>query len=197
MTLALFLASESRAADCKYQWDTTNYRTGEKVMWSRWVMNKRVISNGIYGLLAGVSEGDKKYLALQTVSFDGYSDQRPSKADIDSAMVIPDNAKLSILMADGSIFDLFAERGVIGDTSVVVNGSEKDEDFDFGRPSGYTYKSHATLKFALDADAIATLNGQLATDMRLHATGKNYDITFGSKPSDKIQEVLACIPPLN
>ncbi len=194
MALAFFSVSDSRAADCKYQWDTNNYRTGESVLWTRWVKNKRMITTGVYGLLSGVLEGDNKYLALQTVAFDGFTTVRPSKEDIDSAMVIPDNAKLSILMADGTIFDLFAEHGVIGDTSVVVNGSELDEDFEFGRQDGYSYKSHSIVKFRLDDAAIAALNGQLATDMRLHATGKNYDITFGSKPSDKIQEVLACIP---
>ena len=197
MALALCSASDSWAADCKYQWDTNNYRTGEKVVWTRWVINKRMITNGVYGLLAGVSEGDKKYLALQTVVFNEYTTVRPTKEDIDSAMVIPDNAKLSILMADGSIFDLFAQSGGVGDTSVTVHGATTDEDFLSDKLSGYTYNSHAIVKFALDADAIATLNGQLATDMRLHATGKNYDITFGKKPSDKIQEVLACIPSLN
>jgi hypothetical protein len=193
MAITFFAASDARA-DCKYQWDTSNYRTGEKVLWSRWVMNKRVNTTGVYGLLSGVVEGDKKYLALQTVAFDGFSKTRPSKEDIDSAMVIPDKAKLSILLADGAIVDLFAERGVVGDTSIVVNGSELDGDFQIGREDGYSFKSHSIVKFPLDDAAIAALNAQLATDMRLHATGKNYDITFGSKPSDKIQEVLACIP---
>jgi len=194
LALVLFSASDSRAADCKYQWDTTNYRTGEKVLWSRWVMNKRMITTGVYGLLAGVSEGDRKYLALQAVAFNEYTTARPTKEDIDAAMVIPDNAKLSILMADGTIFDLFAESGVIGDTSFVVHGSDEFTDFASDKQSGYTYKSHAIVKFPLDDDAMATLNAQLATDLRLHATGKDYDITFGKKPSDKIQEVLACIP---
>jgi hypothetical protein len=193
MALTLFSASDARA-DCKYQWDTSNYRTGEKVLWSRWVMNKRVNTTGVYGLLSGVKEGGKKYLALQTVAFDGFSAARPGKEDIDSAMVIPDNAKLSVLLADGTIFDLFAEHGVVGDTSIVVNGSELDGDFQIGRKDGYSFKSHSIVKFLLDDAAIAALNAQLATDLRLHATGKNYDITFGSKPSDKIQEVLACIP---
>jgi len=192
IALTLFSASDARA-DCKYQWDTSNYRTGEKVLWTQWVMNKRV-NAGLYGLLSGVKEGDRKYLALQTVAFDGFSASRPSKEDIDSAMVIPDNAKLSVLLADGTIFDLFAERGVVGDTSIVVNGSELDGDFQIGRADGYSFKSHSIVKFLLDDAAIAALNAQLATDLRLHATGKNYDISFGSKPSDKIQEVLACIP---
>ena len=197
LAIASFSASDSWAAGCKYQWDTNNYRTGEKVLWSRWVMNKRMITTGVYGLLSGVLEGDNRYLALQTVTYNEHTKSRPTKEEIDSAMVIPDNAKLSILMADGTIFDLFAERGVIGDTSVIVNGSEQDEMFQMGRQDGYSFKSHSIVKFALDDAAIAALNGQLATDLRLHATGKNYDITFGSKPSDKIQEVLACIPPLD
>lgn len=193
MALAFFSASDAWA-DCKYQWDTHNYRTGEKVLWSRWVMNKRINTSGVYGLLSGVLEGDERYLALQIVAFDGFSEARPSKEDIDSAMVIPDNAKLSILLADGSIFDLFADREVVGDTSIVVNGSELDGDFQIGREDGYSFKSHSIVKFPLDDAAIAALKAQLATDMRLHATGKNYDITFGSKPSDKIQEAIACIP---
>lgn len=196
LSLLLLWADTSIAADCKYQWDTSNYRTGEKVLWTRWERNKRITSP-VSGLLAAVQEGDRRYFALQTVTVERHSDVRPTKADIDSAMIIPDNAKLSILFADGSIYDLFSENEVIGDTSIVVNGSEPDDHFVMGRRSGYTYSSRAIVKFPLDAEDIATLSAQKATDMRLHGTARNYDITFGSKPSDKIQDVVACIPPLD
>lgn len=190
----LLAATESRAASCKYQWDTNNYRTGETVSWTRWVRNKTILSGGIYGMVAGVREGDKSFLALQVVSFDRHEATRPTKADIDSAMVIPEDSKLSILLADGTIFDLYSAEHVDGDTSIVVNGSEPDDDFVMGRRSGYTFDSHAIVKFELSAEAIAALIKQKATDMRLHTPDRNYDITFGSKPSDKIQEVIACIP---
>ena len=89
---------------------------------------------------------------------------------------------MSVLLGDGTIYDLFAERQIVGDTSF-----EADED------GNYSLESLAIIRFELDAAALAALNGQKATDLRLHTPGRNYDISFGKKPSDKIQKSLACI----
>lgn len=176
-------SADAWAAKCKYKWETTNYRTGEKVLWTRWIMNRAFYTQGKpYGLVAGVSEGDKKYLSLQLRSPEVRLNHRPSKAEIDAAMVIPEGAKLSVLLGDGTIYDLFAERHIVGDTS-----------FEARADGNYSLVSLAIIRFELDAAALAALNGQKATDLRLHTPGRNYDISFGKKPSDKIQKSLACI----
>lgn len=185
--LVLIVASvgstDAWAAKCKYKWETTNYRTGEKVLWTRWIMNRAFYTDDKpYGLVAAVSEGDKKYLSLQLRSPEVRLNHRPSKAEIDAAMVIPEGAKLSVLLGDGTIYDLFAERHIVGDTSFEAHANDN-----------YSLASLAIIRFELDAAAFAALNGQKATDLRLHTPDRNYDISFGKKPSDKIQKSLACV----
>ncbi len=176
-------STDAWAAKCKYKWETTNYRTGEKVLWTKWRANRTIIVlDKPYGLVAGVSEGDKKYLSLQLRSPEVSLNHRPGKAEIDAAMVIPEGAKLSVLLGDGAIYDLFAERHIVGDTKFTANAN-----------NNYSLESLAIIRFELDAAAFAALNGQKATDLRLHTPGRNYDISFGKKPSDKIQKSLACI----
>ena len=176
-------STDAWAAKCKYKWETTNYRTGEKVLWTNWIMNRAFYTVGTtYGFVGGVSEGDKKYLSLQLRAPGVRLNHRPSKAEIDAAMVIPEGAKLSVLLGDGTIYDLFAERLIVGDTSFTAHANDN-----------YSLASLAIIRFELDAAAIAALNGQKATDLRLHTPGRNYDISFGKKPSDKIQKSLACV----
>lgn len=180
---ALCGSSEAWAAKCKYQWETVNYRTGEKVQWTNWIKNRAIINmSKPYGAVAGVSEGNRKFLGLQIISPAPSMDTRPTKADLDAIIAIPAEAKLSIFLADGARYDLFAERAVTGDASFAVRD-----------PKGYTLTSEATVRFELDAAALAALNGQKATGLRLHTPSRDFDISFGKKPSDKIQKVLACI----
>ena len=180
---ASLVSTDAWAAKCKYKWETTNYRTGEKVLWTNWIMNRAFYTVGnIYGFVAGVSEGDKKYLSLQIRSPAGRLNHRPSKAEIDAAMVIPEGAKLSVLLGDGTIYDLFAERHIVGDTKFIAHAHDS-----------YSLNSLAIIRFELDPAALAALNGQKATDLRLHTPNRNYDISFGKKPSDKIQKSLACV----
>jgi len=178
-----FGSTDAWAAKCKYKWETTNYRTGEKLLWTTWIMNRAFYTpDKPYGFVAGVSEGDRKYLSVQIRSPEIRLNHRPSKAEIDAAMVIPEGAKLYVLLGDVTIYDLFAERHIVGDTSFTANAN-----------NNYLLNSLAIIRFELDAAAIAALNGQRATDLRLHTPGRNYDISFGKKPSDKIQKSLACV----
>lgn len=178
----LFGSTEVWAAKCKYRWDTVNYRTGEKVRWTGWTMNRIVIMPNT-PLISAVVEGDKKFLGLQVFSNDKGSSSRPSKQEIDTAMIIPAGSKLSVLMEDGTIHDIFTEREVVGDTSYSVRAIDS-----------YSYSSTAIVRFPLDAASIAALNAQKVKDLRLHTPDKNYDYTFGKKPSDKLQLALACLP---
>ena len=182
-TTTLFASTDVWAAKCKYRWDTINYRTGEKVRWTGWTMNRMVIMPNT-PLMSAIVEGDKMFLGLQVASSGkGASSTRPTKQDIDTAMLIPEGAKLSLLMEDESIYDLFAERDVVGDTGMHVKARDK-----------YTFWSTAIVRFPLDAAAMAALSAQKVKDLRLHTPERNYDFSFGKKPSDKLQRALACIP---
>ena len=183
MTTALFGSTEVWAEKCKFRWDTINYRTGEKVRWTGWTMNRMVIMPNT-PLISAIIEGDKRFLGLQ-VSAPGkdVASSRPTKADVDTVMLIPEGAKLSLLMEDESVHDLFAERDVVGDTGVQVRAIDK-----------YTFWSTAIVRFPLDAAAMAALSAQRVTDFRLHTPERDFDFSFGKKPSDTLQLALACIP---
>ncbi len=58
---------------------------------------------------------------------------------------------------------------------------------------GAVSASHTIIKFPLDADAIAALTAQRASDMRLTVNDKNWDYSFGKNPVDKIEKAINCI----
>ena len=82
----VFRCAAANAADCKFETDTINPMTNEKVQWTKWSHFK--LFNTANGYLAGVIDGDRKYLAIQLVTYEWRPD-RPSKEDLDSVMIVP------------------------------------------------------------------------------------------------------------
>ena len=199
ISIAIFLSlgsTVSNAAKCKWLADTVSYSTGEPVRWTRWVRNRTIYRGGMgKAMIAGVSEGEQKYLGLQVIAPDRKMATRPTKEDLDATFAIPAGSTLSILMADDSIFELVVPEDIIGDAGLKV---EEDDPFADDGPKaksngGYTIESYAIIKFPLDADSFTALTAQKASDLRLTANGVNYDYSFGKKPVNKIQKVLACV----
>ena len=176
-----FFANTSYAASCKYQVDTVSYASGETIRWTRWKMN-RMFHTGSYSLISGIAEGDRKYLGVQLVDTSKKVTSRPTKAELDAMMVIPAGAKLSLLMADESIVDLFTEEDVVADS-----------DFTTEALDSYSIESAAVIKFPLSTAAFAALSAQKVMNVRVHTDQKQVEYSFGKKGSDKIQEALACI----
>ncbi len=176
-----FSANTSYAASCKYQVDTVSYASGEKIRWTRWQMN-RFYHRGSYSLISGITEGDRKYLGVQLVDSNKKVSTRPTKAELDVMMVIPAGAKLSLLMADESIVDLFTEQDIVADS-----------DFTTNAVNSYSIESAVIIKFPLSAEAFAALSTQKVMDVTLQTDQRQYDYSFGKKGSDKIQEALGCI----
>ncbi len=179
--LIALTGTAANAASCKYQVDTVSYASGEKIRWTRWKMN-RMFHTGSYSLISGIKEGDRKYLGVQLVETAKKVSSRPTKAELDVMMVIPAGAKLSLLMADESIVDLFTEQDVVADS-----------DFTTNTVDSYTIESAAIIKFPLSAEAFAALSTQKVMEVRVHTDQRQYDYSFGKKGSDKIQEALGCI----
>jgi hypothetical protein len=199
ISIAIFLSlgsTVSSAAKCKWLADTVSYSTGEPVRWTRWVRNRSFHMGGMgYATIAGISQGEQKYLGLQVIAPDRILATRPTKEDLDATFVIPAGSTLSILMADDSILELVVPEDIIGAAGIKV---EEDNMFDDDGPKakgdgGYTIESYAIIKFPLDADSFTALTAQKASDLRLNANGVDYDFSFGKKPVDKIQKVLACV----
>ncbi len=179
---AVLIYSPSEAAKCKYQWDTVNYRTGEAVKWTRWVMNRAFYSEGgVRGYVSGVTEGDRKYLGVQLFDDDRDVSARPTKDDINAAMLIPRGSIISLLMADDSTQELVTEEAVVGETRFTTNGT-----------ASYTLHSRAILKLPLSSESFSALSSQGVKSLRLQWSDRQIELSFGSKPSDKIQKALAC-----
>ena len=184
ISVAVFMSfgsAVSNAAKCKWLVDTVSYSTGEPVRWTRWIRNRTFLTNP-YAAIAGISEGEGKYLGLQVIGVEQAVTTRPTKDELDAAFIVRAGSTLSILMADDSIYELVATEDIIGDADFTAHG-----------PNSYTINAFAIVKFPLDADAIAALTAQRASDMRLQANGKDYDFSFGKKPVDKIQKTIVCI----
>ena len=175
------LGTTSYAASCKFQVDTVSYASGEKIRWTRWKMN-RAFHQGSYSLISGIEEGDRKYLGVKMVDSNKKVRTRPTKAELDDMMVIPAGTKLSLLMADESIVDLFTEQDIVADS-----------DFTTDSINIYSIESAVIIKFPLSAEAFAALSTQKVMDVRLQTDQRQYDYSFGKKGSDKIQEALGCI----
>jgi hypothetical protein len=179
--LIALTCTAANAASCKYQVDTVSYASGEKIRWTRWKMNRK-FHTGSYSLISGIAEGDRKYLGVQLVDTSKKVTSRPTKAELDAMMVIPAGAKLSLLMADESIVDLFTEEDVVADS-----------DFTTEALDSYSIESAAVIKFPLSVEAFAALSAQNVMDVRVHTDQKQFEYSFGKKGSDKIQEALGCI----
>jgi hypothetical protein len=158
--------------------------TNEKVQWTKWSHFK--LFNTANGYLAGVTEGDRKYLAIQIVSYD-FRPDRPSKEDLDTAVTVPAAAKMLVLMADESVVELHTESEVVGDSEFFMPHSwENDSD-------KYQVKTYTVVKFPLNDFALTALLAQGVTDIRMETSDGEKDYKFGDEPVDKFQKVLACV----
>ena len=50
-------STDAWAAKCKYKWETTNYRTGEKVLWTNWIANSAFYNQDSGSFVAGQRSG--------------------------------------------------------------------------------------------------------------------------------------------
>jgi len=174
-----FAVATANAAKCKYNVDTVNHRTGEKVRWTKW-NTFRLRQDPV--MLAVISEGNRKYLALRLTGSRGNRLDRPTTAVLDSEMVVQKGAKLLVLMADESVLELQADQEVVANSYYNVKGN-----------STYDLFFAVIIKYELDAEAFASLTAQRLKVLRLSAGDEEFDFEFGDKGSDRVTKALACI----
>ncbi len=173
------MAAPALAAKCKYNADTVNHRTGEKVLWTQWNTFRMRLDPVMH---AATIEGDKKYLSLRLMLNRGERTELPTIEELDNELVFAEGAKLLLLMADESVIELHAAQKVLADTDVNMISHSK-----------YSIKSEVIVKYELDAETIAALSGQKLKVLRMTANDAEYTYEFGKKGSDKVKKNLACI----
>ena len=167
LAVVMFLTALPANAKCKFNVDTVHSRSGEKVLWTKWNTFTLVIRGKVL-VGSGLSIGDKKYFALR---FDrGVSG---TKAERNSALVIPANGKLLIKLDDQSIHELYTEEEFTGD----VEGGQ----------------SEIVARYVLDASTLNVLLKKRIMNIRIQTTGADEDFSFGKKGAKKMQKTLECI----
>jgi len=177
----LFASAGANAAKCKFQTDTSNVFTGEKIRWTKWDTFKLRIEKGHYVLISGISEGDRRYLGLRAHVSKLQTD-RPTKADLDNALVVPAAGKLSILLSDDSVLELHTDKRVIGDSDFVLLKSGE-----------YSLNTDAVIKYSLNSYTMKTMAAQRIKQLTLETDDGNVDFEFSGKGSSKHKEKFACI----
>ncbi len=192
VAVSLLLAwATATAAKCKYETDTTNIFTEEKVRWTKWDDFSFFNTQG--GYIAAVAEGDRRYLAIQVVTRQDVP-VRPTKEDLDTQVVIPAGSKLLVLLADGSVVELQTEVEVIGDSEIHAPGTwYNDNDSTMGFGDDYMIRTYAVIKYPLDETALAALTTQGVTTLRQTSSSGDKDYKISEKRVDRIQLALACV----
>ncbi|NIL94643.1 MAG: hypothetical protein GTO71_09420 [Woeseiaceae bacterium] len=181
----LLVGATANAAKCKFETDTTNALTGEKVQWTKWEDFK--LFNTQVGYLAAVAEGDNKYLAIQVVNYDSRPD-RPTKEDLDTAVVIPAESKLLLLLTDESVVELRTDQEFVADSEIHAPGTwENDMTKDF------MMKTYTVVKYPLSPDAVAALAANGVKTLRQTTSEGDRDYEISEKRADTLQEALACV----
>jgi hypothetical protein len=181
----LLVCATANAAKCKFETDTTNVLTGEKVQWTKWEDFK--LFNTQFGFLAAVAEGDQKYLAIQVVTFD-YRPDRPTKQDLDTAVVIPAGSKLMLLMTDDSVVEVQTEEEVVGDSELHAPGTWEND-----MTNDYMIKTFTVVKYPLSTDNLAALTANGVKTLRQNTSEGDRDYTMSEKRADTLQEAFACV----
>lgn len=176
----LFTTTTANAAKCKFQTDTVNVLTGEKIRWTKWISFKFVIKPD-HVFINAISEGDRMYVGLRVHSRESQN-ERPTKDDLDNTLLIPAAAKLSILMADDSVLELHTDNQVVGDS-----------DFRLLDSGDYRITSEAVIKYSLNDYTMGILTTQRIKQLRLQTSESDIEFDLSKRGTDKHQESLACI----
>ena len=196
--LLILGSNTADAAKCKYIAPNTEMIVlGKKeqqrllnspTRWTRW-KSFRSFGNQLenHGWLNGMVDGDKRFLGLKVVLVEKVK-VKPKPYELQGRASIPAGASLLVLMADESIIELKADAAVQGNSKVTYSGPPDNPD-----TSTPYVDTQLIVRYELDADTLAALKAQPATDIRV-ATGEgDVDFSFGKKPTDRIQEALGCI----
>jgi len=187
--IVLVLSSPAVAANkCKFEKNGVDSFTRQMVVETKWKSFRSFGNQAAnHGWMAARSENDTQFLGLKVVVVD-YDSARPEGPNLhENRVLIPQSAKLLVLLADDTILELVASAKARGKSSYTVPGEQ------MGHPDFYVVKTTAVVWYELTADMRGELIAQGATDIRLSASNKDHDFTFGKKPTDRIQYVVGCI----
>ncbi|MCH9027641.1 MAG: hypothetical protein IIA05_11075 [Proteobacteria bacterium] len=188
-TATLLGSGVARAAECRYEQNTTDKLSNEIVVITRWdelTHWLRQIAREITGHVSAASYGDQKYLRIQ-IEHARPSILAPSQGVLENSIAVPDGGELLVAMEDGTVITLYADRAVTGHTTFVPpHTGEYDNDF-------YWLTTFATIQYDLDASALEALMAQGAKAVRIFTSTGYHDIRIHKRNLGDIQKAIGCI----
>ena len=191
---ALLLASgAAHAAKCKFGEDSTDKFTKVRTLQTRWdplesFFNDLGKTSGttLTSYVSAWHKADNTNLVIR-IGLSSYSKRRPPEYELLDTIVIPEGARLMVMMADESVLVLFSKN------EVRINSKAIPPETGTNITSKFVIDTEAVIHYALDAESIAALTSQNATNLRVEAVDKNYDIEIHKKSFGDLKKAIECM----
>jgi hypothetical protein len=184
----LGLSTGANAEKCNYAANEVDPFTGIKTLqtkWdqltSTWMADSREIDGWI-----SVRAVDGKAALWVKLDYSIKTTKEPAYGSLRDAIVIQEGAPLLILMADDSIIELTATHEVRKDAYSVAPWEQS------ANTDKFVVRAVASIEYALPAEAITALKAQHATDIRITAANRNYDVEIHKKSLTDFHNAFAC-----
>jgi hypothetical protein len=179
VTALLLSSSSAIAAGCKYKQKEIDVFTKERMVRTDWDAlhgsASRFFGQMIGSLsvldVAATREGDRRYLDFK-VKLSDTTMYTPRDWELRDAIAVPKGASLTIVLADETAIEVYADKTVRGTTKV-----KYDEGI-------YVVKSTLTPRYALDDVTIKALVAQEALGVRMTVSNGIFEFTSGGNYID-------------
>ena len=185
----LGISSTANAAKCKFAKDEVDPFTEVKTLQTNWdqlTSTWMADSREIDGWISVLSRGDWVTLWVK-LDYTVKPKKKPTDEQLRNRIVVLEGAPLLILMEDDSIVELTPTHEVRKDAYAVAPW---DHPMDTDK---WTMRAAANIEYALPPEAIAALKAQKATDLRITAADREFDIEVHKKSRTDFQNALACM----
>jgi len=189
----LLCSSTALAAKCKFQTDSTDKFTKVRTLQTRWdplesFFNDIGKTSGtiLTSYASAWHESGSTKLGIR-IGLSSYSKRRPPDYELMDTVVIPEGARLMVMMADETVVTLFAKEEMRFNSKLIPpnTGSNVTDKF--------AIDTYAYIYYPLDAETIAALTRKNATNLRVEAVDKNYDIEIHKKSFGDLKKAIECI----
>lgn len=178
------ISAYAQKSDCKYQTDDVDKFSKKKILWTKWDNFTKLL--GPSALVCGISEGDKKYLGIRLLTSRKLPD-KPSKSDLDDALMIPAGSKIILLLADQSTIELKTEKDSKGKSTYdppKTGNNQTDK---------YVVNTTTDIFYTLDANSIKIFTTKEINSARVETGNGNFDYEFGKKDHADFLNAIKCV----
>lgn len=187
VVLALSASPAAVAAECDYETNETDKFTKVRTVRTDWALLTSAKGGDAktYTYISALTEGDAHYLSVKISAYK-YTNYRPRDYQLEDIIVVPEGARLRVLMADGTIVDLHNSRPESAESSYTEPGNGPLATGD------YTVTSEIAMGYTLDAATASALLAQQASRIRVETADGNRDVELHKISRDDIRNAIRC-----